>query len=259
MKNILALVAAASISAMSAHAATLTTIDIEYFGSTGDGDLNLAGARAAQAEFAGETIVGGDDFERFTACPADNCTATNFTGDFAAYEHLGTGAGGGSVVGPKDQAVIRDRSQYGRFNTTAGGSQYLDSNDNKGIRINTGAVPGMFFDRVSFLLMDADDVGSLEFNIAVGGEVESDTLIVPDIGGAPTGGPNGSLYLVTLLFSDIVSSVTVDLFNDTSERDGFAIDDVVGSVSAVPLPAAGWMLIAGFGGLAALKRRRKTA
>ena len=28
-------------------------------------------------------------------------------------------------------------------------------------------------------------------------------------------------------------------------------------VSAVPLPATGWMLLAGFGGLAAMKRRKK--
>ena len=28
-------------------------------------------------------------------------------------------------------------------------------------------------------------------------------------------------------------------------------------MSAVPLPAAGWMLIAGLGGLAAMKRRKK--
>ncbi|WP_103332644.1 VPLPA-CTERM sorting domain-containing protein [Pseudotabrizicola formosa] len=34
---------------------------------------------------------------------------------------------------------------------------------------------------------------------------------------------------------------------------------VTGDVSAVPLPAAGWLMLAGIGGLAALRRRRKAA
>lgn len=50
--------------------------------------------------------------------------------------------------------------------------------------------------------------------------------------------------------------VTGEEFPNTSSNDGFDVDSV--SIAAVPLPAAGLMLLAGLGGLAAL-RRRKTA
>lgn len=50
--------------------------------------------------------------------------------------------------------------------------------------------------------------------------------------------------------------VTLDLFPDTTSFDGFDLSAI--KVSPVPLPAAGVLLLAGLGGLAAV-RRRKTA
>lgn len=45
--------------------------------------------------------------------------------------------------------------------------------------------------------------------------------------------------------------------NDAVLRASFTANPI--TVNPVPLPAAGWMLLAGFGGLAALKRRKNKA
>jgi hypothetical protein len=49
--------------------------------------------------------------------------------------------------------------------------------------------------------------------------------------------------------------VTKALFPDTTSYDGFDVSAI--KISAVPLPAAGTMLLAGLGGLAALRRLKK--
>lgn len=50
--------------------------------------------------------------------------------------------------------------------------------------------------------------------------------------------------------------VTQAEFSSTTSFDGFDVESI--SIAAVPVPAAGFMLMAGLGGLAALGRRRKT-
>lgn len=52
---------------------------------------------------------------------------------------------------------------------------------------------------------------------------------------------------------------TLDEFGagGTSSNDGFDVDSV--AIAAVPLPAAGMLLLGGLGGLAALRRRKKAA
>ena len=53
-----------------------------------------------------------------------------------------------------------------------------------------------------------------------------------------------------------LKDVSKTAFTSTSSTDGFDVDSI--AIAPVPLPAAGAMLLAGLGGLAAL-RRRKTA
>lgn len=51
--------------------------------------------------------------------------------------------------------------------------------------------------------------------------------------------------------------VTLDLFPATTSYDGFDLGAI--RISAVPLPAAGALLLAGLGGLAAMRRRKNAA
>jgi hypothetical protein len=47
--------------------------------------------------------------------------------------------------------------------------------------------------------------------------------------------------------------------NSSNERDQFRVTGLEVTPSVIPLPAAGWLLIAGVGGLAALKRKKRAA
>jgi hypothetical protein len=56
-----------------------------------------------------------------------------------------------------------------------------------------------------------------------------------------------------VLFGSQQASATIRI--ETSENNAFTFDGAV--VNVVPFPAAGWILLAGIGGLAALRRRQK--
>jgi len=60
---------------------------------------------------------------------------------------------------------------------------------------------------------------------------------------------------VRILFEETVTAATLRLVS--AHNDGFGIDDVgVARMAAAPLPPAALMLLAGIGGLAAVRRRR---
>lgn len=66
----------------------------------------------------------------------------------------------------------------------------------------------------------------------------------------------GSTFRVQLdFFSAFTGTATV---NNTDEFVLASVDGFAVVPSAVPLPAAGWLLLAGFGGLAAMRKRRKS-
>ncbi|MDB5661592.1 MAG: sorting protein [Cypionkella sp.] len=64
---------------------------------------------------------------------------------------------------------------------------------------------------------------------------------------------DGNFYnlLGNALFTD------VEWVTFTNSGKGNVRVDDIGTPAAVPLPAAGWLMIAGLGGLAALRRKRK--
>ena len=165
------------------------------------------------------------------------------------FRSIGPNACGSSCVNASEHLQVRSGNVWGRYNTTFGGSNYLDSNDNSGMEWKISADQGIgSFDRISFLLTDVDDVGKLNFNISTRGDVQSATGTI--LNSRPA---NGTLSLVTMVFDHAVSDLFVGLHID--RQDGFGIDDV--QISAVPLPAAGFLLLGGLAGLGAVSRKRR--
>jgi hypothetical protein len=205
------------------------------------------------------------------------------TGTFVGedFETLGTTRGEGEVAGPLSTAVgtfvtaggvgsggtvtglpgntgrhlaLRDGNVFGRNNAVpVGGGWFLDSNDTAGMIWNVSV--GGLFDTVAFVLSDASDVGAY-LRITAGNLVHE----------MRTGGalPDGSDRLVVVSFGQAVASAQIALVNYTAfgggtlaRNDGFSVDGAQVRLSAVPVPAAGLLMIAGLGALAAVRARRR--
>lgn len=96
------------------------------------------------------------------------------------------------------------------------------------------------FDSIAFGFVDSED----DWTILINGVVVADESNVNPFLFAP--GTSGTTLTVTALFS-----APPDVF--FGPPDDFNVKSI--SVSAIPLPAAGWMLLLGVGGLAAVRRK----
>jgi hypothetical protein len=233
-----------------APAATVT-ISMTKYDSVGT-------ALSARDSFIGSGTVIGEDFEGFASCPAPFCASGTISTGVGTFTGYGTAiSNGGSQVEPKNQIVVRNSTPnpFGRFNVTPKGTNWLDSNDRAGIQWD---VPGLadvpMIKRIAFLLTDVDDVDSFDFilkAIDTGADDLTDAFIQLNNNGLD----NGTLHLVTMLFSDPVKDLRIVMKNGVG--DGFGIDGV--RMSVVPLPASALLLLGALGGLAAVRRRKKAA
>lgn len=237
---------AATLLGSGASAATLTWTSYDQ--------SQLASARSDRDAVDTDYQVAFEDFEGYTPVPdgggAGDVTPLTSTG-VGDFTTTAGGRCGASCDTPDDQSLIRNTSSYGRYNTTLGGSNWLDSNDNSAI--NLAAAGGSMFDSISFFLTDVDDVGRVAFEINVAGELFD---VAEDILNSNRQG-DGDLFLVTIGLDSLVSSVAVGLFIESG--DGFGIDDVRlgSSVAPIPVPASLPLLAGGLGLMGWIARRRR--
>jgi hypothetical protein len=249
MKAYTKVAAAGLIAALMPASASALGIDVRTFTSLGD-------ARSAYAtEAAKFTAFAVEDFEDRVTEPVPlgqiSGTLNTRVGGFTTVSGTGSGT---SAIGDGTNLAVRQDSETndgGRFNTTLGGSRYLDSNDTNGIRWSIpGSVPdGLgLFDRILFTLVDVADQG----RILTINALDADGSAYNTTRTIMSQGPS-TINTVLISFTAPVSIATI-LLAKNGTNDGFSIDDA--RVGAIPLPAAAWLLLAASGGLIAAKRRR---
>lgn len=245
------LLAGAAALAMCAGAAQAATI--------GSVDFSKTNYEAQLALLGSNVIV--QNFESYGEGNVGNGTANpGFVTNVGTFYTRGGQGTGGTVTDPNPdldgtRLAIRDGNVYGRTSTTSvltgnrGDDMFLDSNDTFGIKwlVNVGSA----FNKLIFTLTDVSDQGALVKIVTGGDEIQFQSQ------------SNGNQKIITVDFGGFVNSAEIRMTNyfanGTTKRinDGFSVDDI--AVSAVPLPAPAFMLIAGLAGLAAFRRKRASA
>lgn len=222
---------------LAAGAASAASIKVETYSQ-----------EAYEAYLSGKTSI-VEDFENIVPSSRQVSPVVTAVGTFDTLGGKGTGT---SVIGDGTKLAVRTEgdNHSGRRNTTPGGQFYLDTNDTFGLKWDVSFMNGASFDSVAFSLTDAADNGARLVISAMGDVL--DTLINE---------PNMNQKFVVVSFEDMIDSAMIKLTNTNGggkpkTNDGFSIDDATVSVAAVPLPAAGLLLMGALGALG-LRGRRK--
>lgn len=232
---ILATVAAMTLGTM-AHAAPIT-----FFGENLSPAETTTGAPVTARNAFLSTLagnIGTEDFETPTTLP----------------EIQFPGSSGDITATLNGDATIYSTPFGGRFATS--GSRFVETASGSGFNITFSTAISAF----GFYGTDIGDFGNnliLRLTKEGGGTVD---LSVGNNVGA-NGSSEGSLLFFG--FIDVNQAYTrIDFLNTPGGEDVFGFDDmIIGDSSqivnppAVPLPAAGWLLLAAVGGLSLMKRR----
>lgn len=210
------------------------------------GQGNVA-SKAAEASFVAS--LGGshvtETFEGFRAgaqgSPLTSTLVGSFYMDVAGSGGLCTGKLGGCAAGV---AVLNaGNSPFGgRFNTTVGGANWLDSFDAQKFTFK----PLAGVNSVGFFITDPNDAGG-RFDLQTANGLE--TVFFDDIFKSGLG--NGKMFYLTFTSETAISAITIF---STVKNDGFGIDDV--TVGKIPEP--GTLALLGLGLLAAGAIRRRS-
>lgn len=247
-----AAVAAALLSMTPAKAAS-----VAGFAFDGYDRSQLGNAQHAMSDFLDSrklTNLHTETFEDQKAWNGTSGTANPHDTNVGSFSAFGGAGSGQSRIGNGAALQVRGDNdmRWGRYNNDASralGGQWLDSNDNRGMRWEIGGVGA--FDTIAFFVTDVADVGG-KFSIRIGDTLYSDLAMGAKLA-------SGNIHLVQIMLSEAVTNLTVELMHDRT-NDGFGIDGAaVARIAPAPLPPAAALLATGLVALAGLRRRRSPA
>jgi hypothetical protein len=196
------------LAAVSLASASTTTITIVQ--ATDIGNAVAIRSNWVTSNFgAGYTLDVTETFESFGYGPYTSLNTGVGTFSIPAGSQAGTAGGSAGTLGLEFTVLNSSNSPFhGRFNTTPGGNNWLDSNDISKLQLTTSLSSLYFF------MSDVNDNGGT-LQVTTAGGVTSSSF------GAT--GADGNLYFVGITSSDALG--TVQWINNTN-ADGFAIDDL---------------------------------
>ncbi|MEM1235327.1 MAG: VPLPA-CTERM sorting domain-containing protein [Pseudomonadota bacterium] len=203
------------------------------------------------------------------ATASHSATVTN-----GSFEDIGAGALNGNgwnhflnIPGwtGDPNVEVQSNSTLGSSVNTPFGDRYAELDTNQ----DAGIYQDIFLDAGKYMLnfwysprvnASPTTTNDMDYSISMG----ATDLLLGSINGAPNlAYQHGVFTEVTGRFAvesaglvRLAFSANGGSFYNGCGNCGALIDNV--SISAVPLPAAGWMLLAGFGGLVAMRRRSKS-